>query len=162
MATIAAAILPGRRMSHGRLLLEDWEIGCSMSLPLSALCARFIPIFQTHSSSPASAFPAVDARHFVGEDFHRADDPLAAEFTANVRLQIRRFAVHAHKPSKRLQRRQHLPRRPQNTQVQVEAVKAGILMLCMASRSCTAMIGSRPIRDRWRWIKSRDFFLLKR
>src|SRR6516165_1139637 len=43
MATIAAAILSGRRMSHGRLLLEDWEIGCSMSLPLSALGARFIP-----------------------------------------------------------------------------------------------------------------------
>ena len=42
MATIAAAILPGRRMSHGRLLLEDWEIGCSMSLLLSALRARFI------------------------------------------------------------------------------------------------------------------------
>jgi len=35
MATIATAILPGRRMSHGRLLLEDWEIGCSMPLPLA-------------------------------------------------------------------------------------------------------------------------------
>ena len=43
MATIAAAILPGRRMSHGTLLLGEREIGCSMCLPLSALGARFIP-----------------------------------------------------------------------------------------------------------------------
>src|SRR5215472_86755 len=39
MATMAAAILPGRRMSHGRLLLGEREIGCSTCLPLSGLRA---------------------------------------------------------------------------------------------------------------------------
>jgi hypothetical protein len=36
MATMAAAILPGRRMSDGTLLLKEREILCSMRLSLSA------------------------------------------------------------------------------------------------------------------------------
>jgi len=67
----------------------------------------------------------------VEEDFHRADDPLTAEFAANVRLQIWRFAVHAQKPGKRLQCCQHLPWRAQYTKVQVKAVKAGIPIMLL-------------------------------
>src|SRR5215469_1551272 len=42
-----------------------------------------------HSGPPASALPADDARHFMEEYLHRADDPLATELAANFRLQIR-------------------------------------------------------------------------
>jgi hypothetical protein len=42
MATIALVILPDRRMSHGRLLPKDCEIGCSMCLSPSAQRAGLI------------------------------------------------------------------------------------------------------------------------
>ena len=63
------------------------------------------------------------------EDFDRAEDPLAAKFAANVRLQTGGLTVHAQKPGKRLQRRQRLPWRAQYTKMEVEAMEPGIAML---------------------------------
>jgi len=57
-----------------------------------------------HIGSPASALPANDARHLVEEDFDRTENPLAAKFAANVRLQTGRLTVYAQRPGKRLQR----------------------------------------------------------